>query len=90
MVSVRIGCNFRDGDYPIGLAEVGEVSQASFELPDLLLSLPIGLLMPGRSHDVFDPHGLKCLLPELGGGSWVSITDNGGRFSMRRTDMVPD
>jgi len=90
VASIRICCNFREGGELIGLAEVGDVSQGSFELPDLPFSLPICLVMARRSHNVFDPHGLKCLLPELRGESWVSITDNRGRYSMRCKNMVPE
>jgi len=84
VASVRICWHLREGGEPIGLAEVGDVSQGSLELPDFPFSLPIPLVMAGRSHYVLDPHGLKCRRPELRGESWVSITDNGGRYSMRR------
>jgi len=89
VASVRICCHFREGGEPIGLVEVGDVSQGSLELPDFPFSLPIRLVMAGRSNDVFDPHSLKCLLSELRGEWWVSITDNRGRYSMRRKNMVP-
>jgi len=90
VASVRICGHFREGGEPIGLAEVGDVSQGSLELPDFPLCLPICLVMAGRSHNVFDPDSLKCLLPELRGESWVSVTDNRGRYSMRRKNMVPE
>ena len=90
MSSVRICCHFREGGEPIGLAEGGDVSHGSFELHDHSFSLPIRLAMARRSHDVFDPHGLKCLLPELKDEPWVSITDNQGRYSMRRKNRVPE
>ena len=86
--SVRICCHFREGGVPIGLAEFGDVSQSSLELPDIPFSMPIGLVMAGRSHNVFDSHGLKCLPPALGGEWWVSITDKRGRYSMGRKNMV--
>ena len=76
MASVRICCHFREEGGPIGLAEVGDVSQGRFERPDLSFSLPIGLVMAWRSHNVFDPHGLKCVLPQLRGESWVRIIDD--------------
>jgi len=78
MASVRICCHFREGGEPIGLAEVVDVSQSSFELPDLPFGLPICLVMAGRDHNVLDPHGLQSLPPELRGESWVSINDNRG------------
>jgi len=90
VASVRICCHFREGGEPIGLGEVGDVSQGSLELPDFPFSLPIPLVMAGRRHDVFDPHSLKCQLLELRGELWVSITDNRGRYSMRRKNMVPE
>ena len=90
VANVRICCHFREGGEPIGLAEVGDVSQGSFELPDLPFSLPIRLVVARRTHNIFDPHGPHCLFPELRGESWVSITDsdNRGRYSIRRTNMV--
>ena len=84
VASVRICCHLRKRGEPIGLAEVGDVSQGSLELPDFRFSLPIRLVMAGHSHDVFDPHCLNCLFPELRGESWVRITDGRGRYSMRR------
>jgi len=72
----------------MGLANVGYVSQGSLELPDFPFSLPLRLVMAGGSHDVFDPHCLKCLFPELRGESWVGIPNNRGRYSMRRKNMV--
>jgi len=90
VASVRICCHLREGGEPIGLAEVGDVSQGSLELPDFSFSLPIRLVMAGRSHNVSDPLSLKCLLPELRGESWVSITDNRGRYSIRRKNLVPE
>jgi len=90
VASVRIYCHLREGGEPIGLAEVGDVSQGSLELPDFPFCLPICLVMAGRSHAVFDHHCLKCLLPELRGESWVSMTNNRGRYSMRRNNMVPE
>jgi len=90
VASVRIWCHFRERAEPIGLAEVGDVFQGSFELPDFPFSLPIHLVRVGRNHNVFDLHGPKCLFQELGGESWVSITDNRGRYSMRSKNMVPE
>jgi len=90
VTSVSICCHLREGGEPIGLAEVGDVSHGSLELPDLPFSLPIRLVRARRRHDVFDPHCPKCLFAELIGESWVSITDNRGRDSMRRKNMVPE
>jgi len=90
VASIRICCQLRKGGEPIGLAEVGDVSQGSFELLNLPLSLPIRWVMAGPGHNVFDPHGLQCLLPELGAESWVCITDDRGRYSMRHKNMVPE
>jgi len=90
VASVRICCHLREEGEPIGLAEVGDVSQGTLELPDFPFSLPIRLVMGRCSHEVFDTHCLKCLLPELSGESWVSIIDNRGRYSMRHKDMVPE
>jgi len=90
VASVRICCHLRAGGEPIGLPEVGNVRQGSFEPPDFPFRMHIRLVMAGRSHNVFDPHGLKCLLQELRGQSWVSITANQGRYSMRHINMVPE
>jgi len=90
VASVRICHNFSEEGEPIGLAEVGHVSQGSLELPDLPFSLPLGLVMARRGHNVSDPYRLKCLLQELRDESWVSITDHRGRDSMRRKNRVSE
>ena len=76
MTSVRVCCHFRKGGEPIGLAEVNDISQGSLEFPDLAFSLSIRLVMPRRSHEVFDSHRLEGLFPKLRGESRVSIADN--------------
>ena len=65
MASVRICGHLREGGEPIGLAEVGDVSQGSLELPDFSFSLPICLVMARRSHNVFDSMVLSVCFQNL-------------------------
>jgi len=48
VASIRICYHFREGGEPIGLAEVGDVSQGSFELPDFPFMMPIRLVHQGN------------------------------------------
>ena len=90
MTNVKISCHFSEGGEPIGLAEVGDVPQYSVELSDFALSLPIRLVMAGRSPDMFHSHSLECLFPEVRGESWVSIANNRDRYYIRGKSMVPE
>ena len=100
MTSVRVCCHFREGGKPIGLAEVDNISQGSFKLPDLSFSLSIRLMMARHSHDVFDSQLDEARIERA--NQWAELIHRENHFNfikmhylnhfvqhMRRFESVP-